>query len=152
MIGAVAVLVVSGLLILASLALAVRTALRGHSWGETEAEILENSFESFSDSKGQRKFRGVFLLRYRALNDVREALVRSGTESADKQAIAKYVESRPVGSRVRIHFDPRAPGQVSTQFSSGASAFARAGAVALTGLGVGVIGAALMFVVQSPEW
>jgi hypothetical protein len=152
MIGAIALLSAAALLLLLAVGLAILTVVRRRSWDETEAEILESSIESFTDAKKQRKYRGMFLLRYRALNDMREALVRSGTESTDRAVIAKYVEARPLGSRVRIHFDPHAPGQVTISFSSGAVAFARAGAAALAGLGLGIIGAALLYLAQSPEW
>lgn len=152
MIGAIALLSIAGLLLLAALGLAVQTVLRRRAWDETEAEILESSIEAFTDQKNVRKFRGMFLLRYRALNDMREALVRSGTSSTDRKVIAAYVEARPIGTRVRIHFDPHAPGQVATNFTSGVVAFSRAGAAALAGLGIAVLGAAMLYLAQSPEW
>jgi len=152
MIAGIVLTAAGALLIVVALGFASLTLLRRRSWKQTDAEIVESSIETLVDSKNRRLFRGVFLLRYRALNDIREALVRSSTTAPERQLISALVEARPPGSRVRIHYDPHAPSQVTTSFASVAIAFGRAAAAALTGIGLAAIGGALQYLAQPPEW
>ena len=151
-VSAIILLVIAVLILLAAVGLAIRVVLRPTSWEEVEAEIVESSVESFTDAKKQRLYRGVFLLRYRALNDVREALVRSGVSYPSKEAAAARVAQRPAGSSVKIHYDPHAPSQVNTSLSMGTSAFTPPIAAGLIGGAVAVLSMTLFFLSRRPEW
>ena len=130
----------------------MRVVLQERNWVETSAEILESNVESFLDSKSQRMFRAVYLLRYKADRDVREALVRSAKAQDSRDVAAAKIAARPPGSRCLIHYDPHAPSQVNPTLPTGRECFARSAGMALTALSVGVLAVTLWFVAQGPEW
>ena len=151
-VSAIILFVIAVFILLGALGLAIRVVLRPASWEEADAEIVESSVEPFIDAKQQRLYRGMFLLRYRALNDVREALVRSAVSHSSKEAAAARVAQRPAGSRVRIHYDPHAPSQVNTSLSLGTSAFTPPIAAALFGGAIAVLAVTLWFLSRPSEW
>ena len=132
--------------------LAARVLLRERSWAETTAEVLETNVESFVDGRSQRRFRPVYLLRYKALRDMREALIKSPVSSDTRAAAAERMARLPVGRRCLIHFDPHVPGQANPSLPSRRLSLARAFAVVLLGLAVDVAGATVWFAAQGAKW
>lgn len=149
---AILLFIASGVLCIVAAVVLVYTYLRGREWRDAEATILEASVESFSEAGAQRRYRAAFLLRYKSQYDLREALVRSSRVSARREVAEAVVLAHPVGSTVRIHFDPNAPSQVSTTVKRGLSAFTVPAAVALCAVALAVLGAAVQFAMQPPEW
>ena len=152
MVAAYSLFALSVLIYLLAAFLAVQVLLRERSWVETSAEVLETNVEGFVDARNQRRYRPAYLLRYNALRDMREALIKSSISSETRAAAAARVARLPVGSRCLVHFDPRVPGQVNPSLPSRKLALARAFAVVLIALAVDVAGATVWFVTQGVQW
>jgi hypothetical protein len=136
------------LFILGAVLAAVRVLMRERSWVADEAEILESSVEAFTAPNSTRMFRGVYLLRYKADRDVREALVRSAVTNPSRDAI----KLRRPGTLCRIHYDPHAPSQVAVNLPTGLDAFRAAVALALIGVVCAILAGSGWYASQRPEW